>query len=308
MRNEHKAKWLLVFMVVALVQAMALFTPRVTHTSDTNQVSLPPEPTIQSSDGGARRHKTFFGPASDCGYWGDIGTYRCDDNYPCRFHASNAAYPAMMGCCPNSPAGPCGGFYSVCYGRHQISQAPSLASFTDDIFAIFCTKDDYPHCLPWTWPEIGVSAFECTNFTLKGTATLYTAATYTNDLDVGVTMVSTVSISWMEDDELIRRLNLKPGSRPDVSFALVGAVIGAVAGGAAAISAAVLVLWMLRKKKRSNRRVPLNSEPVLRGVSSPLATRQQTFRLAERKPSELGGLGAPYLHSGPDTHDNGQYV
>ncbi|KAE8420249.1 hypothetical protein BDV36DRAFT_281576 [Aspergillus pseudocaelatus] len=247
---------------------MTLFTPRATGPSSIDLPPPSPMPTEPINHDFARGYKTWFGPASDCGYWGDSGTYGCDDNYICRFHSSHAGYPGMMGCCSKGPAGPCNGFFSTCYGRHEISKTPSLLSSTDDFFAMFCTKDDSPYCLPWTWPEIGVSAFECTNFTLSETATIETFFTHTNIAGFGKTAVFVVSISWIEDPEMITRLDFKP-TKPATSQSsrstatntsesssgpspiLVGVLVGSVVGGFASLSATVIILWMLRKGRLS---------------------------------------------------------
>ncbi|KAJ1716306.1 hypothetical protein NYO67_1578 [Aspergillus flavus] len=306
----HETRWHPALAFVAGVQAMTLFTPRATSPSSIDP-NLPfPMPTEPTNYGFAHGYKTWYGPASDCGYWGDRGTYGCDDNFACRFHSSNADYPGMMGCCPQGPAGPCNGFFSTCYGHHEITKTPSLLSSTDDFFAMFCTKDDWPYCLHWTWPEIGVSAFECTNITLRETATVHTLSTYTNAAWLGRTAVSAVSILWIKDREMITRLNFKPtrtatshSSEPTAtkmsesssgpSPTLGGAVVGSVVGGLVALSVTVLILWVWRKRKLSKGHILLNQESSPRGVSHRSGSGEQPLALAEPKPSELDGNSVP---------------
>ncbi|KAE8311926.1 hypothetical protein BDV41DRAFT_578195 [Aspergillus transmontanensis] len=75
-----------VLALVAGVQAMTFFTPRATGPSSID-VNLPfPRPTGPTNCGFARGYKTWYGPASDCDYWGNSGTYGCDENFACRFH------------------------------------------------------------------------------------------------------------------------------------------------------------------------------------------------------------------------------
>ncbi|KAE8344899.1 hypothetical protein BDV24DRAFT_148739 [Aspergillus arachidicola] len=276
---------------------MTLFTPRATGPSSIDVNLLFPMPTEPTNYGFARGYKTWYGPASDCGYWGDSGTYGCDDNFACRFHLSHADYPGMMGCCSKGPAGPCNGFFSTCYGHREITKTPSLLSSTDDFFAMFCTKDDWLYCLPWTWPEIGVSAFQCTNSTLREIATIHIISTYTNAAWFGRTAVSAVSISWIKDREMITRLNFKPTktatahssrstatetseSSSGPSPTLVGAVVGSVVRGLVALFVTVLILWVLQKRK-------LSKEP---------------------KPSELDGNSVPsFPKAGPGSRSGNEY-
>ncbi|KAB8211523.1 hypothetical protein BDV34DRAFT_219478 [Aspergillus parasiticus] len=255
----HGTRWNPALALVAGVQAMTCFTPRATDPSSIDVNLSFPMPTEPTNYGFARGYKTWYGPASDCDYWGDSGTYGCDDNFACRFHSSHADYPGIMGCCSKGLVGPCDGFFSTYYGHHEITKTPSLLSSTHDFFAMFCTKDDCLYCLPWTWPEIGVSAFECTNLTLRETATIHIISTYTNAAWFGRTAVSAVSISWIKDREMITRLNFKPTetatthssrstatetseSSSGPSPALVGAVVGSVVGGLVALFVTVLIL------------------------------------------------------------------
>lgn len=215
-----------------------------------------------------------------------------------------------MGCCPKGPAGPCNGFFSTCYGRHEILETPSLLSSTDDFFAMFCTKDDFPYCLPWAWPEIGVSAFECTHFTLKETATIHTLSTHTNVAGFGKTAVFVVSISWIEDREMIPRLNFKPTkpatspssrstatnsskSSSGPSAILVGAVVGSIVGGFIALSTAVIILWMLRKGGLSMDDIVLSEQSPAQGVSHNLGPVEQACPHTDRKPNGMDGNSAP---------------
>ncbi|KAE8137806.1 hypothetical protein BDV38DRAFT_282737 [Aspergillus pseudotamarii] len=302
----YKTQWHHALVLVAGVQAMTLFTPRATGPSSIDLTPPSPMPTEPINHGFARRYKTWFGPASDCGYWGDSGIYGCDDNYACRFHSSHADYPGMMGCCPKGPAGPCNGFFSTCYGHHEILKTPSLLSSTDDFFVMFCTKDDSPYCLRWTWPEIGVSAFECTSFTLSETATINSLLTHTDVAGFGRTAVFVVSISWIEDAELVTRLNFKPpkptSSQSSRSTAtnmsksssgpspiLVGAVVGSVVGGLAALSASMIILWMLRKGRRFKDKIVLNEQSAARGVSHNLGPVEQACPHTKRNCDGLDG-------------------
>ncbi|KAE8348695.1 hypothetical protein BDV28DRAFT_161123 [Aspergillus coremiiformis] len=237
---------------------MSLFTPRATITGNTGLVSLSPEPTVLDRHQLARRYETKFGPVRDCGYWGENATYRCGERYHCRFHASNAAFPGMLGCCSNSSDTPCSGFLSVCYGTYQIAQSPSLLSSTDDL-AMLCTDKDFPHCLAYTWPDMNISAFLCTNFTRQGTPTLHTMSTYTNASGIGATVVSVLSVSGISDDELITRQNIKSTKKTGQSSTstaesssaplptLIGAVVGSVVGVAIVIAASIIIFWRALK-------------------------------------------------------------
>ncbi|KNG91585.1 hypothetical protein ANOM_000007 [Aspergillus nomiae NRRL 13137] len=303
MRSIYKDRWHPAFVLISGVQAMTLFTPRATEPIGIDLA--PPFPTVTAlvSHGFGHLEKTRFAPASDCGYWGDRGTYTCDNNYACRFHSSHAEYPGMVGCCPKDPLGLCDGFYSTCYGRQEISKTPSLLSSTDDLFAIFCTEDVWSYCLPRTWPEIGVSAFECTNFTLGATATVHTISTYTDASVLGITVVSAVSIPWIKDHEMIMRLNFNPtkaatthSSRSTVinmagpssgpSLILVGAVVGSVVGGFVALSTMVIILWILRKRKISKNNLFLSQQSSEQCVSVRSGSENQASPPAERKKAQ----------------------
>ncbi|KAE8401877.1 hypothetical protein BDV37DRAFT_285280 [Aspergillus pseudonomiae] len=303
MRSIYKDQWHPALAIICGVQAMTLFTLRATEAIGIELT--PPFPTVTAlvSHGFGRRYKTRFGPPSDCGYWGDRGTYGCDNNYDYRFHTSHADYPGMMGCCAKGPVGPCDGFYSTCYGHHDISKTPSLLSSTDDLFAIFCTRDVWSYCLPWTWPEIGISAFECTNFTLRGTATVRTISTYTDVSMFGITVVSAVSMPWIKDDEMITRLNFKPtkaatshssqSSVTNMSKAssgpspiLVGAEVGSVVGGLVAFSTMLIILWILRKTKLSKNTVFLRQQSPSQGVCDRPGSEDQPLPPAERKKAQ----------------------
>ncbi|KAB8220026.1 hypothetical protein BDV33DRAFT_203744 [Aspergillus novoparasiticus] len=304
---------------------MTLFTPRATGPSSID-VNLPfPMPTEPTNYGFARGYKTWYGPASDCGYSGDSGTYGCDDNFACRFYSSHAVYPGIVDCCSKGPAGPCNGFFSTCYGHHEITKTPSLLSSTDNFFAVFCTKNDWLYCLPWTWPEIGVSAFQCTYLTLREMATIHTFSTYTNAAWFCRTAVSAVSISWIKDREMITRLNFKPTktatthssrstatetseSSPGPSQTLVGAVVGSVVGGLVALFVTVLILWVLQKRKLSKGNILLNQESPPPVVSHRSGSGQQPFPLVEPKPSELDDNSVPSSpKAGPGSRSGNEY-
>ncbi|KAB8246389.1 hypothetical protein BDV35DRAFT_380666 [Aspergillus flavus] len=197
---------------------MTLFTPRATSPSSIDP-NLPfPMPTEPTNYGFAHGYKTWYGPASDCGYWGDRGTYGCDDSFACRFHSSNADYPGMMGCCPQGPAGPCNGFFSTCYGHHEITKTPSLLSSTDDFFAITAVS---AVSILWIKDREMITRL---NFKPTRTAT-----------------------SHSSEPTATKMSESSSGPSPTLG----GAVVGSVVGGLVALSVTVLILWVWRKRKLS---------------------------------------------------------
>ncbi|KAF9895274.1 hypothetical protein FE257_000177 [Aspergillus nanangensis] len=127
----------------------------------------------------------------------------CGYNWDCVFHASNTAYPALVGCCPvslgSSSTTECK-FLTTCYDSAQVAATSSLSALaTDDPFVTLCTSDDNVYCHTWTWPDLSVADYGCTWTSAPSLETLQTMGSLT-DVTVSEDMTTeTLSMSWVDD-------------------------------------------------------------------------------------------------------------
>ncbi|CEJ56136.1 hypothetical protein PMG11_02357 [Penicillium brasilianum] len=128
---------------------------------------------------------TEWASASVCGFVDGVLDYSseiaCYGYTQCVFHTADVNYPAMVGCCDNAYSQKCL-FETTCYDSAQVAATPSLTESPEN-GAIFCTKSTAASCIHWTYPELSITDFGCSN--IHTTQTLYlTAHPYSNNVPI----------------------------------------------------------------------------------------------------------------------------
>ncbi|OOQ82916.1 hypothetical protein PEBR_36872 [Penicillium brasilianum] len=128
---------------------------------------------------------TEWASASVCGFVDGILDYSseiaCYGYTQCVFHTADVNYPAMVGCCDNAYSQKCL-FETTCYDSAQVAATPSLTESPEN-GAIFCTKSTAASCIHWTYPELSITDFGCSN--IHTTQTLYLSAhPYSNNVPI----------------------------------------------------------------------------------------------------------------------------
>lgn len=207
----------------------------------------------------------------------------------------------MVGCCNNAFSEQCL-FETTCYDNAKLSATPSLASVSDP-FAIFCTKATAGTCIQWTYPELSITDYGCSN--VHTTQTLWlTAHPYSNNVPntkslsyVGGIATVVAVVGSLVDDQFISDYVASASSgsvtRPTTTFSStstssssshttttspvpppppphpnVGAIVGGVVGGVvglAGIGAAIFMFLLMKKKKQARQG---QYEPAPTGVSA----------------------------------------
>lgn len=195
----------------------------------------------------------------------------------------------MVGCCDNAYSQQCL-FETTCYDSAQIAATPTLTESPANEFAIFCTKPTAASCIQWTYPELSITDYGCSN--IHTTQTLYlTAHPYSNNVPIskslsyynGIPTVASVIGSVVDDNFISGYFNqaaatgsanrnvptssgaassgAASGSATGSSAAsstthhsntaaIAGGVVGGVVG-LAGIGAAIFMFMLMQKKKKN---------------------------------------------------------
>lgn len=208
----------------------------------------------------------------------------------------------MVGCCNNAFSEQCV-FETTCYDNAKLSATPTLTEVLDP-FAIFCTKATAATCIQWTYPELSITDYGCSN--VHTTQTLWlTAHPYSSNIPDtkslsyvgGVPTVVSVVGSLVNDqfiaDYVSSASSAGSVTRPTPSSSSIssssstspttttgpvqnstshsntGAIAGGVVGGVvglAGIGAAVFMFFLMKKKKKQTQQGQY--EPATTGVSA----------------------------------------
>ncbi|EAU30760.1 predicted protein [Aspergillus terreus NIH2624] len=271
-----------------------LSCPHATTAAESSGVSPEPTPFPWDSHGARalmRRATTSSAEASVCGYFnGDKSKpfdyysiwacltpsdsrLDCGYGWNCVFHASNAAYPALVGCCPVSSTTQCQ-FLTTCYDSAQVSATASLRSQATDPFVTLCTESDNAYCHTWTWPDLDMTDYACTYASSPAVERIQTVGSLTDVTDSQDQTVETLSMSWV-DDSVLKAIAAvtsavsttgtsatsagtaapTDASEEQGSATPVGAIVGGVVGGVVGVGLIVAagVVYRLRKKKAATR-------------------------------------------------------
>ncbi|GES65228.1 hypothetical protein ATEIFO6365_0010015400 [Aspergillus terreus] len=249
--------------------------PHATTAAESSGLSPEPTPFPWHSHGARalmRRATTSSAEASVCGYFNGDKNSRLDCGYGwnCVFHASDAAYPALVGCCPVSSTTQCQ-FLTTCYDSAQVSATASLRSLATDPFVTLCTESDNAYCHTWTWPDLDMTDYACTYASSPAVERIQTVGSLTDVTDSQDQIVETLSMSWV-DDSVLKAITAVtstvstaetsagtavPTDAPEEhdSTTPVGKIVGGVVGGVVGVGVIVAagVMYRLRKKKAATR-------------------------------------------------------
>ncbi|KAJ5171669.1 hypothetical protein N7492_004262 [Penicillium capsulatum] len=80
----------------------------------------------------------------------------CDPESTCRYHAANANFSGMMGCCGEQGCA----FQTACFDAEQISKTPTLTD-TPGAFSLYCTQSSLNACMTTVYSDISVTDYAC---------------------------------------------------------------------------------------------------------------------------------------------------
>ncbi|KAJ5818555.1 hypothetical protein N7474_004146 [Penicillium riverlandense] len=282
------------FALVPAAQAITFEEPRATPVYDFDRRGgqQPPAPTngpllpraigrrTYSLSAGISYFTSTMG-SEFCGYMSgqlDGGVF-CNPGYDCIFHTPDAIYSGMVACCLEDGGSSACGFRSTCYNSDQISSTPALLSYSDNTFVQLCTDNTAAECVTWTYPELGVTDFQCTDTnTVIWMSTWATGITtfgsgsisgYSTGGLLEVVPISTVGDVYINEHvtgagkqplssaapagstptfDVINNSTNSGGGSSVSGGAIAGAVVGSVVG-VAGICAALFMFFLMRRKK-----------------------------------------------------------
>ncbi|KAJ5625758.1 hypothetical protein N7510_002067 [Penicillium lagena] len=294
MANFWAAACYAAFALVPAAQAIPFEEPRATPVYDFDRRGgqQPPAPTdgpllpralgrrLYSVSAGVSYLTSTVG-SEFCGYSSgqlDGGIF-CNPGYACIFHTPDATYNGMVACCLDDGGSSACGFRSTCYNADQISSTPSLMSYSDNNFVQLCTDNTAAECVTWTYPELGVTDFQCTDTnTVIWMSTWATGLTALGSGSVSgssstaileIVPISTVGDAYINEHvtgagkqplstaaaasstptlNVINNSTNSGGGSSVSSGAIAGAVVGSVVG-VAGIGAALFMFFLMRRKK-----------------------------------------------------------